>query len=217
MVRVLLVDDHTVVRVGLRTLLTVDERMEIVGEASSGAQAVEMAGTLEPDIVVMDLGMPEMDGIEATRRITELGLGAKILVLTINGEDESLAPALAAGAAGFLKKADVQTSLIGAMEALTRGHSYLPRQGAARLAQRKTQGNPNGAPALDALSPRERTAIKRYARGFSVKETGREMSLSPKTVEGHLTRVKARLDLRRRRDIVRFALRTGLLQAESDR
>lgn len=216
-VRVLLVDDHAVVRAGLKSLLNTAERVAIVGEASSGEEAVEKAGTLEPDIVVMDRAMPGMDGIEATQRITELKLGAKILILVVHDEDEFLAPALKAGATGFLKKSVVQTDLIGAIETLERGHSYLPEQGTARLVQGKTQGNATGAPALDVLSPRERTAIKLYASGFSAREMGQEMSLSPKTVEGHLSRAKAKLRLHTRRDTVRFALEAGLLRAESER
>ena len=216
-VKVLLVDDHAVVRAGLKTLLKAAERVEIVGEASSGEEAVEKAATLEPDIVVMDRAMPGMDGIEATRRITALELGARILVLAIHDEDEFLVPALKAGATGFLKKSVVQTDLIGAIETLARGHSYLPQQGAALLAQGKTQGNSNGAPPLDVLSWRERTAIKLYASGFSAREMGQEMSLSPKTVEGHLSRAKAKLGLDTRRDTVRFALEAGLLRAQSER
>lgn len=126
-------------------------------------------------------------------------------------------PALEAGAAGFLNRSAVETDLIAAIEALKRGHSYLPLQGAAQLAQRRTQGNSHGASALDVLSSRERTAIKLYAGGFSTREMGKEMSVSPKTVEGHLTRAKAKLRLHTRRDTVRFALETGLLRAEGER
>ena len=217
MVRVLLVDDHAVVRIGLKAVLTAAEHVEIVGEASSGKEAVEKAETLEPDIVLMDRAMPGMDGIEATRRIAELGLGAKILVLTVYDENRFIGPGLTAGAAGFLKKSAVETDLIGAIEALKHGHSYMPHQGAAFLAGRKTQDNSNDGSALEVLSSRERTAIKLYARGLSAREMGKEMSLSPKTVEGHLTRAKAKLGLHTRRDIVRFALETGLLRAEDER
>ena len=205
------------VRIGLKAVLTAAEHMEIVGEASSGKEAVEKAETLEPDIVLMDRAMPGMDGIEATRQITELGLGAKILVLTVYDENEFLGPGLTAGAAGFLKKSAVETDLIGAIEALKRGHYYLPQRAAALLAGRKTQDNSNGGSALEVLSSRERTAIELYASGFSAREMGKEMSLSPKTVEGHLTRAKAKLGLHTRRDIVRFALETGLLRAEDER
>lgn len=127
-VRVLLVDDHKVVRAGLKALLLSTGRVEVVGEASSGEEAVEKARILEPDIVTMDLAMRGMDGLEATRRITGSGIDAKVLVLTVHDADECLIPALDAGAAGFLDKSVADTDLMGALEALARGHIYLPRR-----------------------------------------------------------------------------------------
>ena len=132
MVRVLLVDDHNVVRAGLKALLESTGRVDVVGEASTGEEAIDRARTLEPDIVIMDLAMPGMGGVQATRHITGLGLEARILVLTIHDEDEFLVPALNAGAAGFLNKSVADTDLMGAIEAIVRGHSYLPRRGPAR-------------------------------------------------------------------------------------
>ena len=215
-VRVLLVDDHMVVRAGLRALLESTGRIDVVGEASSGEEAVEKARILEPDIVIMDLAMPGMDGVHATRRITELGLEAKVLVLTIHDEDEFLVPALNAGAAGFLNKSVADTDLMGAIEALVRGHSYLPRSAAALLARRKAQGTSKRNPGPEMLSSRERAAIQLYAKGFSARETAKQMFLSPKTVEGYVARAKAKLGLRTRPDIVRFALEAGLLRAEGE-
>ncbi|WP_423928237.1 response regulator [Candidatus Palauibacter sp.] len=215
--RVLLVDDHPVVRAGLKALLETTERVEVVGEASSGEEAVEKARTLEPDIVIMDLAMPGMDGVQATRRVTELGLGAKVLVVTIHDEDEYLVPALNAGAAGFLNKSAADTDLIGAVEAVARGHTYLPQQAATLLARRKAHGASNHKPGPDVLSSRAVTAIELYASGFSASETGKEMRLSPKTVEGYLARAKAKLGLHNRRDVVRFALEAGLLRTEGER
>ncbi|WP_419859595.1 response regulator [Candidatus Palauibacter sp.] len=119
----LLVDDHPMVRAGMKALLATTDRVEVVGEATSGEEAVEKARTLKPDIVVMDLAMPGMGGVQATRQITELGLGPKVLVVTIHDEDEYLASALDAGAAGFLNKSAADTDLIGAVEAIARGHS----------------------------------------------------------------------------------------------
>lgn len=217
MVRVLLVDDHSVVRAGLKALLESTERIDVVGEASSGEEAVEKARALAPDIVIMDLAMPGMDGIQATREITELGLEAKILVLTIHDEDEFLVPALDAGAAGFLNKSVVDTDLMGAIEAVVRGHSYLPRRAAALLGSRRAQGTSRGKAGPEVLSSRERAAIRLYARGFSTREMAKEMFLSPKTVEGYLARAKTKLGLRTRRDTVRFALEAGLLRAEGER
>ena len=216
MVRVLLVDDHKVVRAGLRALLESTGRVDVVGEASSGEEAVDRARTLEPDIVIMDLAMPGMGGVQATRHITELGLEARILVLTIHDEDEFLVPALNAGAAGFLNKSVADTGLMGALEALVRGHSYLPRRAAALLARRKEQDKSRRKPGPEALSSRERDAIALYANGFSARATAEKMCLSPKTVEGYLARAKTKLGLRTRRDIVRFALEAGLLRAAND-
>lgn len=216
MVKVLLVDDHPVVRAGMKALLKTPGRLQVVGEASSGEEAVEKAQTLEPDIVIMDLVMPGMDGVQATRRITELGLGVRVLVVTARDEDKYLVLALNAGAAGFLNKSASDNDLIGAVEAIARGHSYLPRHAAALLSRRNTQRASVRNTGPDALSSGELTAIELYASGFSAIETGKEMFLSPKTVEGYLARAKAKLGLHNRRDVVRFALETGLLRAGDD-
>ncbi len=214
MMRVLLVDDHQVVRAGLRALLESTGRVDVVGEASSGEDAVAKARALEPDIVIMDLAMPGIDGVQATRQITGLGLETRVLVLTVHDEDEFLVPALDAGAAGFLNKSVADTDLMGALEAVARGHSYLPRRAAALLARRRDDGASSRKPGPEVLSPRERTAIELYAQGFSASEAAEEMFVSPKTIEGYIGRAKAKLGLRTRRDIVRFALEAGLLRAE---
>ena len=132
MTRVLLVDDHKAVRASLRELLESMGTVDVVGEASSGEEAVGKARTLEPDIVVMDLAMPGMGGVEATRKITALGLETRILVLTVHDEDEFLVLAMEAGAAGFLNKSVADTDLEGELEAITRGHSDPPRRSADR-------------------------------------------------------------------------------------
>ncbi len=163
--------------------------------------------------------MPGMDGVHATRRITELGLGAKVLVVTVHDEDEYLVLALNAGAAGFLNKSASGTDLIGAVEAVARGHSYLPQNAAALLSRRNAQRASTRKAGRDVLSSRELTAVELYASGLSAAEMGKEMFLSPRTVEGHLARAKAKLGLHNRRDVVRFAVDAGLLRvrAEDDR
>lgn len=215
MLSVLLVDDHHVVRAGLRALLEATGRIEVVGEASGGEEAVRMARKLGPDIVIMDLAMPGMDGVQATRHITEMGLDTKVLVLTIHDEDEFLVPALNAGAAGFLSKTVADTDIVGAIETVARGHSYMTHRAAALLARRKKRPA-SSEPGPEVLSSRELTAIRLYASGFSARETGKEMFLAPKTVEGYLARAKAKLGLHTRRDVVRFALETGLIRAEGE-
>ncbi|WP_420438676.1 response regulator [Candidatus Palauibacter sp.] len=217
MVKALLVDDHAVVRAGLRALLEASGRVDIVGEASSGEEAVTKARKLEPDIVIMDLAMPGMDGIQATRRIAALGIETKVLVLTVHDEDEFLLPALDAGASGFLNKSAADTDLMGAVEAIARGHAYLPRRAAALIARREARRRRAGRQAEpEPLSDRERTVIELTARGFSAAEAGREMCLSRKTVEGYISRAKSKLGLANRRDIVRFALESGLLRTEAE-
>ena len=213
MTRVLLVDDHAVVRAGLRALLEASGWVEVVGEASSGEEGVRKTRSLEPDIVVMDLAMPGMDGVQATRRIAALDLGTKVLVLTIHDEDEFLVPALEAGAAGFLNKSAADTDLLGALEAVARGHSYLPRRAAA-LIRRKAMAASRNTKGIESLTERERTSVELYAKGFTAREAASEMLVSPKTVEGYIARAKSKLSLDHRRDIVRFALENGLLHME---
>ena len=220
MIRVLLVDDHQVVRAGLRALIEATAHVEVVGEASSGREAVRKTQTLQPEVVIMDLAMPDMDGIQATRRIAALDLDSRVLVLTIHDEDEFLLPAMEAGASGFLNKSVADTDLVGAIEAVARDHSYLPRRAAALIARRKAgKASESATRSLTTLSEREQAAIELYARGYSAKEAAGEMFVSPKTVEGYIARAKSKLGLKGRRDIVRFALEAGLLggEAEPDR
>ena len=215
MIRILLVDDHLVVRAGLRALIEATHHMEVVGEASSGEEAVTKVRTLEPDVVIMDLALPGMDGIEATRAIFRAELDTRVLVLTIHDEDEFLLPAMEVGAAGFLNKSVADTDLIGAIEAVARGHSYLPRRAAALLARRRTAEDSKSAPqSIARLSERERAAIELYARGYSARDAAEEMFVSPKTVEGYIARAKSKLGLKGRRNIVDFALEAGLLSRE---
>lgn len=207
----LLIDDHNVVRAGLRALLESTGPIEVVGEASSGEEGVAEATRLEPDVVIMDLAMPGMDGIRATRQITALHLDTRVLVLTVHDEEDQLARALDAGAAGYLNKSVADTDLIVAIEALARGHSYLPRRAAALLARRQ-RSRVRETPGLDALSARERTAVELCASGFTAREAAERMVVSPKTVEGYLARARRKLGLTGRTDIVRFALESGLLR-----
>lgn len=217
MVRILLADSHTLVRAGVRALLESSGRADVVGEASSGGEAVAKARNLIPDIVIMGLMMPETDGIRATRQITKLGLPTRVLILTVHDEDEYLEPALDAGAAGFLSKSVAEADIMRAIEALIRGHSYLPSRVVSLLAlSRRKADRQRGNSGAAVLSPRELTVIKLYARGFAGHEIARRMFLSPKTVEGYMARAKAKLALRRRRDIVSFAVEAGLLGVKDE-
>ena len=183
MVRVVLVDDHKVMRAGLKALLESTGQVQVVGEASSGEEAVERVRTLEPDIAVMDLAMPGMDGVRATRRIRDLGMETKVLVLTVHDEDEFLIPAMNAGAAGFLTKTAADTELTGAIEALVHGHSYLPLR-AASLLDARARGAARGKVGPEVLSERERTVVGLYARGLHGDGSGQEGVPEPQDRRG---------------------------------
>ena len=214
--KVLLADDHKVVRAGLKAMLESNDRVDVVGEASSGEEAVERVRALEPDIVILELAVPGMDGIRAIRAITALGPATRVLVFTVHDGDKFLEAALDAGAAGFLSKSATDTDIMGAVQALIRGHSYLPRRAPLILARRKAPSASRDNPGPGVLSPRELAVVTLYARGFTASETGRQVFLSPKTVEGYLARARNKLGLNRRPELVRFALEAGLMGGEEE-
>lgn len=215
MAKVLLADDHKVVRAGLRAVLESEDRVDVVGEASSGEEAVERVRTLKPDIVIMEPGVPGMDGIQAIRAITGLRPATRVLVFTVH-DDEYLEAALDAGAAGFLSKSATDRDITGAVQALIRGHSYLPGRAAFLLARRRAPSVSRDTPGPGVLSPRELTVVTLYARGFTASEMGRRVFLSPKTVEGYLARARSKLGLNTRPELVRFALEAGLMGREEE-
>ena len=216
-VKVLLADDHKVVRAGLKAVLESNDLVDVVGEASSGEEAVERVRALEPDIVIMELGVPGMDGIRAIRAITALGPATRVLVFTVHDDDdEYLEAALDAGAAGFLSKSATDRDITGAVQALIRGHSYLPRRATFLLARRKAPSASRDTRGPGVLSPRELAVVTLYARGFTASEMGKQVFLSPKTVEGYLARARNKLGLTRRPELVRFALEAGLMRREQE-
>lgn len=215
-VKVLLADDHAVVRAGLKALLGSGGRVDVVGEATSGEEAVEQVRARQPDIVILELAMPGMNGIRAIRAIAALGPSTRILVFTVQDEDKYLEPALDAGAAGFLGKSATDGDIVGAIEALARGHFYLPHRAAILLARRTARPAANGSPAPGVLSSREISVVTLYARGYTATEIGKQVFLSPRTVEGYLARARNKLGLKRRPEIVRFALEAGLMGGEDE-
>lgn len=210
-VRVLLADDHAIFRAGLKALLDAEVGIEVVGEASSGDEAVDMVRDLKPDIVVMDLSMPGSGGLEATRRITALELPTRVLVLTMHSEEEYLVPVLEAGAHGYLTKTTADRRLIEALRVIARGEVYLPPRAATLLLKEyKAIGDDNDL--LRQLSSREREVLGLTAEGFSSKEIGEKLFISPKTVDTYRSRIMEKLGLTHRSELVRFALKTGLLK-----
>ena len=217
-IRVLLADDHAVLRAGLRALLEKEPGLVVVGEAASGSEAVALAKTTRPHVVLMDLAMPGKGGIEATRRIVALGIGAKILVLTALPQEAQLSDALEAGASGFMQKVAPVEELSRAIRAVADDRLFLD-QDAARLMvlhrYRRAGQVDDEKVTAGRLSAREREVLALLALGHSSKEIGLKLSVSPRTVDEYRARLKDRLGLLHRPELVRFALRTGILADRS--
>jgi DNA-binding NarL/FixJ family response regulator len=212
--RILLVDDHAILRAGLAALLDLEPDMEVVGQASSGEEALERARNLRADVVVMDLAMPGMGGLEATRQIAAAELGVRVLVLTSHAEEEYLLPVLEAGGSGYVQKTNAEEDLIEAIRVVARDEVFL-YPGAAKLllrgfraAEERGEMNP-----LEDLSDREREVLALAAEGYSSREIGKKLFLSPKTVDTYRSRLMQKLGLSHRSELVQFALRTGVLRA----
>jgi DNA-binding NarL/FixJ family response regulator len=213
-IRILLVDDHTLMRTGVRMVLQMEPDMEVIGEAASGDEGIRMAVELRPDVVLMDLSMPGIGGLEATRRIAAADTGARVLVLTVHAEEEYLMPVLEAGGSGYVTKHSADRELVDAVRVVARGDVFLYPSAATVLT--RSLRAPRGAHANDdplhLLSPREREVLALTAEGYSSTEIGDRLHLSHKTVETYRQRLMDKLDLHHRSELVRFALTRGLLQ-----
>lgn len=210
--KILLVDDHAMFRAGIRALLEAEGRIVVVGEASSGDEAVDRVRELKPDVVVMDLSMPGSNGLEATRRIAALELDTKVLVLTVHAEEEYLVPVVEAGASGYLTKTSADNDLIEAIKVVARGEVYLPPKATTLLLQRYKASESDDTAGLHDLSTREQEVLALTAEGYSSREIGKKLFISPKTVDTYRSRIMDKLGLNHRSELVRFALRVGLLK-----
>jgi two-component system, NarL family, invasion response regulator UvrY len=211
MIKVLLADDHALVREGLHRLLDDCDDMEVVGEACGGQEALRMLRQLEPDVVVMDLSMPDLDGIEATKQIARENLKARVLILTMHVNEEYAVRLLQAGAHGFMGKGAASQEVVGAIRKVAAGGSYLPSMLSEGLPKRYIRRGASPSP-LGALSDREVQVLKRLAEGHAGREIAQDLHLSTKTVDTYRARLLAKLDLRTTADLVRFALRHGVIE-----
>jgi DNA-binding NarL/FixJ family response regulator len=214
-IQILIVDDQPVVRVGFAALLNAQPNMAVVGEAANGAEAVRLAGQLRPEVVVMDIRMPILDGIEATRRIRDLSEPRpKVLVLTTFDLDEYVYDALHAGASGFLLKDSPAARIVEAVEVVAAGDALLSPSVTRRLIADIAARRPRRtAPALAQLTPREREVLILVARGLSNAEIAAELVLAEQTVKSHVSRILTKLDLRGRTQAVVLAYESGLVPA----
>lgn len=216
--RVLVTDDQRLVRSGFSMMLSVEDDIDVVGEAENGSEAYELAGRLEPDLVLMDVQMPVMDGIEATRRIVGDDL-SRVVLLTTFDRDDYLFAGLEAGASGFLLKNTDPDDLVDAIRSVGHGHALLAPEVTRRVIERMTAGATPGAPStpqsqrLTELTRREAEVLTLLGRGLSNAEIAEELVLGPATVKTHVSSVLAKLHLRDRVQAVVFAYEAGLVRA----
>jgi len=208
-IRILLADDHTMVRQGFRMILAGQPDMEIVGEAGNGREAVELAQQLHPDVVVMDVAMPELNGIEATRRLASSEPRTRVLALSMHKDSVYVREILRAGARGYLLKDAIDRDLLAAVRAVSQGEGYLsPAISDAVLSDyRKHVTDP-----LDLLTSREREVLQMIAEGQTNKEIATKLNLSVYTVDAHRGHIMDKLNLHSTTDLVRFAIRNGLAE-----
>jgi DNA-binding NarL/FixJ family response regulator len=215
-IRVLVADDQSMVRAGFRMLLAREEDMEVVAEASNGLEAIEKAARFEPTVVLMDIRMPELDGLEATRRILAADEDARILVLTTFDLDEYVYEALRAGASGFVLKDEPPEQLLAAIRTVADGEALLSPAVTKRVIKRFAR-MPQAAPppGLDELTERELDVFRLIARGLSNAEIGEELYISDTTVKTHITHILQKLGLRDRVQAVVLAYETGIFEGEA--
>jgi two-component system response regulator NreC len=211
-IRVLLAEDHTIVRQGIVALLGTENDMEVVGEASNGLEAIELAKKLSPEVILMDIGMRQLNGLEATREIKRLFPSMKILVLTMHENEEWIFQILRAGASGYLIKDSAMNDLTSALRAVYQGDSYLSPSISKKVIEeyiRKAEsGEKKGVE--DLLSGREREILQLIAEGNSIPQISNLLCISKKTVEAHKTHIMEKLNIHDKVGLIKYAIRTGL-------
>ena len=227
-IRLVLADDHEIVRAGLRMLLSPQPDIEIVAEAGSGAEAIELAQAHQPDVILMDVTMPDMDGMEATLQLKRLYPDCQILVLTVHADKQYFMKMLSVGASGYITKQAAADELISAIQAVAAGHVYLQpalarwlledyQQLAKKvlpLSQSESDEKDKDAVDLDILSQRERQVLEQVGEGFNNHDIGKKLGLSPKTIARHRERIMKKLNMHSRTELVKFAIKTGLISLE---
>jgi DNA-binding NarL/FixJ family response regulator len=213
-IRILVVDDHAIMRDGVRALLSLQDDIEIVGEAADGREALNRALELRPDVVLMDIAMPGLDGLEATRRIARKLPSAKVLVLTQHDNREYVLTAIKAGASGYVPKRALGSELVTAVHAVHRGDSFLYPSVATVLIDGYRRGDKDLDAGFSGLTAREREILKLIAEGHTSREVGEILEISLKTVQGHRTRIMSKLDLHNRTELIKYAMRKDLVTLE---
>ena len=211
-IRILLADDHTLVRAGLRALVESIEGAEVVAETGEGREALELIGTHRPDVVLLDIGMPGMNGLEVARRAAEASPRTRVIILSMHAEDSYVRQAMRAGVAGYLLKGAAVSELPLALQSVMRGEKYLTPRVSQTVVEGMLSDRPGGADPLDGLTQRQREILQLIAEGRSTKEIAGTLDVSVKTVETHRARLMERLGIRDVAGLVRFAIKAGLVE-----
>lgn len=212
-IRVMLVDDHGIVREGLRAMLALSADIQVVAEAGDGREAIDRIRTVAPDVAVMDMSMPGMDGLEATKRIVKDFPYVRVLVLSQHDNDRYILPVLQAGAAGYVLKRSVGSDLVAAIRAVHNGESYLPPSVAQTLLQYfRNRGGGEVEEAAGPLTEREREVLKLVAEGYTSQAIADLLCVSKRTVMCHRANIAAKLGIHNRTELIRYAIRAGIIE-----
>lgn len=214
-IRVLLADDHRLMRAGLRALLKSLELVQVIAEAGTGHEAIQLAEQHQPDIVIMDIAMPELNGLEATARLVKLTPAPRVIILSMHANEEYVKRALQAGAAGYLLKGAEPAELELAIKAVMRGETYLTSAISKQVVQNYLHPERMKTSPIKELTPRQREVLQLVAEGHSTKDIAQKLNLSVKTVDTHRTELMQRLDIHDIAGLVRYAIRIGLISADS--
>jgi len=212
--RIVLADDHHLIRSGLKLLLGSNETLSIVGEASDGASALLLVEQLQPDILLLDLAMPGMDGLECLRELKRRNLPTRVIVLSMFEDENYVLAAMSAGAQGYVQKSAIDTELFQAIDNVAAGRLHLNESSAKSLLSMLLVERQQAAlpPATAVLSPRELEVLRWYARGFSLREIGEQLGLSVKTVDTYKTRIMEKLGFQKKSELIAYAAKHGLFE-----
>ncbi|HLO17783.1 MAG TPA: response regulator transcription factor [Anaerolineales bacterium] len=212
MIKVLIADDHAIVRAGLRALVHSESTMELVGEATGGYEAIDMIEKTHPDVLVLDLSMPDLDGISVTKQIRSLFPDLRILILTIHEDEALLRAALKTGATGYILKHAAEAELISAIHTILRGDLYVDPSMVRKLFSDEVSPQATTSQPTVALTPRETEVLKLIVRGYTNRQIGEELSISIRTAESHRSNLSEKLGLHSRVDLVRYAREHGIIE-----
>ncbi|NOR89115.1 MAG: response regulator [Anaerolineales bacterium] len=216
MPRILITDDHAIVRTGLRTLLQSEPSLELVGEASGGYEAIELVAETSPDILLLDLSMPDLDGIAVTKKLKPKYPELRILILTIHEDKALVREAIKAGASGYILKRAAESELVSAINVLMRGDMYVDHALLSTLVEDTVEKPTHNRELIEALTPREKDVLGLIVLGYTNRQIGEELSISVRTVEGHRANLSEKIGSHSRADLVRYARENDLIDGILD-